>query len=127
MIKKELNRLTVIIIVFFLLSSFMVPFAFATKPTTPRIKIRPTEGKPGDIIKIHGKRFTPIEGTEVTLRLYFESGDSVELKDLETDKKGKFRGTFMVPAVVAGDYTLVVEDSYGLSVSVLFRVDPYIP
>ena len=125
--KRRLNKLSIIIITTLILTSFIIPLAAAKKPTSPKLMIRPDEGEPGDVIKIHGWRFTAIEGTEVTLMLYIDDEPFVELRGFETNKNGMFKGTFMIPAVLSGDYNLVAEDGFGLIALTQISVHPPTP
>ena len=82
------------------------------------IEVSPTYGPAGSTINVWGYNFTNIAGTEVTLAL---DGTSVG-GTYTTDSSGYFYGTFQVPAVATGTYTLTATDENDLEGSTSFRV-----
>jgi len=85
----------------------------------PVITLDPTKGRPGDEIAIEGKYFTEEEDIKVTVTFNDE-----EVGTYYTEEDGSFEGTFLVPDVAAGDYTVTAEDEEGLSAEAPFKVLP---
>lgn len=81
----------------------------ATYPFTvtglPEITASPKFGVPGATIAVEGVNFTQIEGTVVTLTL-----DGNLAGELETNAAGGVTGTFKIPAIPWGPYTLKADD-----------------
>jgi len=83
----------------------------------PVITLDPTKGRPGDEITIEGKHFTEEEDIEVTVTFNDE-----EVGTYYTEEDGSFEGTFLVPEVAAGDYTVTAKDEADLSAEADFEV-----
>jgi len=73
------------------------------------IEATPMYGAPGAEIAIGGYNFTAIEGEEVELVLVnpVTLEETPTPEEFETDEYGEFSGTFTVPALMDGDYTLL--------------------
>ena len=103
-------------------------YAAADFEVTGRAEIETEKdyGSPGDTMVIHGYNFTQISGEDVVLRLYDEKGTNLvmdEVATFETDSNGEFSGTFTIPAVSSGTYTLkAVQDAYEIEASTPFRI-----
>jgi len=85
----------------------------------PVITLDPTKGRPGDEITIEGKHFTEEEDIEVTVTFNDE-----EVGTCYTEEDGSFEGTFLVPEVAAGDYTVTAKDEEDLSAEAPFKLLP---
>ncbi len=97
-----------------------------TPPKSPEITIHPEQGQIGEIVKIRGTHFTPIKDTKVTLYLYTVSGTQLmEIDEFKTDKNGRFRDTFMIPARHADTYLLkAIENESGLTATTTITIIP---
>ena len=96
---------------------------------TTSITIDPAFGVQGSTVSIEGYNFTAIDEEKVDLVLLPEGGTSptndIAVDDFETDSDGEFSGTFIVPAVQSGLYTLIARqeaEAYGIETTEDFNV-----
>jgi len=77
------------------------------------IETTPMYGAPNDKIDIEGFNFTAIKETEVELVLVNQDtlDETPTREEFETDEDGEFSGTFKVPALDDGDYTLIARQA----------------
>jgi hypothetical protein len=96
-----------------------------------KIEVDPDFGLPGSTINIKGCNFTQISGEEVSLELWDPMGviKIVDIDVYETDGLGEFSGSFIVPAISSGVYTLMASqeghgatDDYNIHVDTSFSI-----
>ncbi len=81
------------------------------------IELEPQFGAPGSSVVITGQNFAAISGLDVEIKF-----DGTLVKTLETNSNGDISGTFMIPAISAGNYQVKAEQqSYNIEASKTFR------
>jgi methyl-accepting chemotaxis protein len=85
---------------------------------TTEIDVSPISAQPGTTVTITGSGFTSIAGTKVTV----DFGLLSSVATITTDASGNFTGTFAVPNLPTGEYTIVAEDENGQIASFDFKI-----
>jgi hypothetical protein len=85
---------------------------------TTGITLTPKSGAPGvQVVEISGANFTAIPHTTVTVQI-----GPLILGRYSTDANGAFTGTFIVPSLYPGVYTVTAQDANGLNASADFQI-----
>lgn len=96
--------------------AFTAKASFDVTETTT-IALKPLAGQPSSSVTIEGTGFTAIAGTPVTVKF----GTPV-VKTLYTNSTGGFKGTFTVPSMPTGSYSVTATDAKGLSDTADFTI-----
>ena len=82
-------------------------FTVTGVPLNSQIEVTPTSGNVGDTITVTGTEFSP----DVAITILFNNAAVTPLAPIITGPDGTFSGSFNIPAVTAGSYTVKAEDT----------------